>query len=177
MGIGSLVGLDRGTAEGRERAHRLAALADLPWKSPLIGLHPFRGVVPGATLPRAEPEQDQSELLLAGLTEQLIDIAEVELSYARLYLLPRDRHFHGVGVQVAGDLPDPRQRDDVVARVGDLSTQDDEWPSVDQQHVTAVLLREARDGNVLSPRRTGKHGRAKGSAYDRLHVHPPHLPH
>src|SRR5450759_2676946 len=62
--------------------------------------HPLRHVVLAAVLPGGEPKQNQANAMLASLGEERVDHGVVVLPLPGFKLLPVDRDFHRVDVEV-----------------------------------------------------------------------------
>src|ERR1700678_2810060 len=86
---GAGVGVANVCAEGRETLGT-APIAELNAREAVeIGFHPGRRVAREGVFPRAEPEHHDLEVVLSRAFKQAIDVAEIELSLARLNCPPR----------------------------------------------------------------------------------------
>ncbi len=78
-------------------------------------------------------------MVLARLVEQGVDPGEVEPALLRLDLLPGDRHFQRIGVQLVDRRPDHRQLCRRIAGIVGLRPQHQEGRAVDHQRIAAVM--------------------------------------
>ena len=117
---GGAVGVERRRRERRERVDALPLLVDHPREALVVELDPGRRVAGRGVLPSAEPEQHEMNLMRAGLGEQLVEKGKVELAFLGLDLLPGDRHFERVGVELRDRRPDLGQHGGPGAAVVDL---------------------------------------------------------
>ncbi len=92
------IGVKRSLSERRWRIHRAAVFAGDVLVLLRIPLHPLRRVMLAAVLIESEPEQNQVNMMLAGLCEQRVCHGVVELPWLRLELFPVDRHLDRIGV-------------------------------------------------------------------------------
>jgi hypothetical protein len=150
---GALVRLERRAAVWARHVVRLAVPGHHPRETLRIRLDPFGHVAWAGVLPGAEPQQDQSDVVLACLRNQHIDPGKVELSLHRLDLLPGDGNLERVGMKRADRRPDFGQHGRVVAAVVRLPAQDQERRAVDQQGMTPILLDEPRKSLWLRQQR------------------------
>src|SRR5450631_4847756 len=89
------------------------------------------------------------DMMVARLSEQSINDGIVESPLLGLKLLPIDRHFNGVGVQVLNRRPDFGKHGRPRAGVIHLRAQYQIRRTIDQHSVAATFLHDARQGPVV----------------------------
>ena len=107
--------------------------------------HPFGHIVLAAVLPRGEPEQYETNIMLASFPQEPVDRREVELPGLRFNLIPVDRYFDRVGMQVFHGSPvfGMRRPGALQAQVLILNAQYQKWSIVHQQSESSFLLHQA----------------------------------
>ncbi len=113
-------------------------------------LDPGGRVAGDAVLPGGEPEEDEAEVLLAGLGEEAVEEGEVEAALGGLDLLPGERGEDGVEGHGGESRPDGLH---VVERGGagvvELSAEHKEGLAVDDELRGLPALLEVRGGGGL----------------------------
>ncbi|MGO9887559.1 MAG: hypothetical protein ACLP0L_06580, partial [Solirubrobacteraceae bacterium] len=102
---GLLVRFERGGGERRRRVYCLSVPIDRMEIAGRVQQHPFGHVVLAAVLPRGEPEQYQTNIVLASFGQQAVDRRKVELPGLLFDQIPVDRYFDRVGMQVFHGSP------------------------------------------------------------------------
>ena len=148
---GALVRFQR-RAEHRRQDVMILAVAGLhPGEAAIVELDPIGRIAGRRVLPGPEPEQHDPLVMRAGLVEQRLDEAEVELPLARLDLLPGDGNLDRVGMQPVEHRPDLRQRAGIVAGIVDLRAQHQEGLAIDDQRVAAGARDDMWHRGLLGP--------------------------
>jgi hypothetical protein len=75
----------------------------------MIALHPGRGVAGHAVLEAREPQQDEPQVVVAGLLDHAVQQGEVEASFLGLDHVPIHGHEDRVQVQVGEPAPERLQ--------------------------------------------------------------------
>ena len=158
-GEGPSVGRLRLRAEGGEDVDALAVRHLRPRESRLVALHPSGGVGRHAVLPGAEPENDESHVVGARVSYELIDRRPVESPFHGLDQLPRHRREHRV--EVHGAQPWPVGGHVAGARGAGIAKL-----AADQQNRLAVDDQLGRIALPTKRRRVGRRGHGEARDQD-----------
>ena len=112
-----------------------------------VGLDPLGDVMVLAVLPGAEPEEDDVEMVLAGLVDDEVDVAEVEFVLRGFDLFPVDGGFDGVDVEGFEGGPGDGKRGGPGAGVVDLRAEEEVGVAIDDEGEVVVAVFEV--GNVV----------------------------
>ena len=138
--------------------------------------HPFGHIVLAAVLPRGEPEQYETNIMLASFGQEPVDRRKVELPGLLFNLIPVDRYFDRVGMQVFHGSPVfwVRRPGTLQAQVLILYTQYQKWSIVHEQSEASVLLHQAGNralGDLGVERADDECGRQSGqNSGSRFHL-------
>ena len=146
-GEGCLIGFEIGRRVGAHDVQQLAVGVLLAWVGLGVGLNPLGDVVVLAVLPCAEPEEDEAEVVLAGLSDEQVHIGEVECALGGLHLLPVDGGLDGIGVHGFGGAPGGGKGRGPGAGVVDLAAEQKERLAIDNQGEAVVSL--LKMGNLV----------------------------
>ncbi len=177
-GEGALVRFEGCRGKRGRRVNQLSALIGHMGIALGIELHPFGHIVLAAVLPGAEPEQNQVNVVLAGLGEDGVHRRVIELPLLGLELLPVDRRFERVGMEVFDGGPHLGERGRPVAGVVRLRAQHQKRRAVHQQCIASILLDQAgyRALRGLSIELTGEECSPKCGQNSGSYFHPCHSP-
>jgi hypothetical protein len=144
----SLICIERILRMRRQRidfsAFRVGYVRDIRF----VQLDEFRRVMAAAILPGAEPQQHQVQMMLTRPGKQCMQQRRIKMAALRLELLPVDRHFDGVQMQVLGCRPDLGQLRWPRTRIVHLRAQHQIRRTIDKQREATVLLHNMRQLRV-----------------------------
>ena len=138
-GKGAFIGFEGVVRKRREDIDRIAIGADDAWVFGCVVLNPDRRIMHVAVFPRAEPQENDSQVVGARPGDDGVEIAEIEFAGLRFQLLPINGRGNGVGVQRFHGVPHLRQLAGPCAGVVNLSAQYKKRFAIDKQGVAACF--------------------------------------